>query len=372
MRPVLKPAMRRVWRDGSTLQLGLDPRRATVLSGLTPALLGTLDLLDGTRRSHEVLRDAAEVGGGEQAAAELVELLHDAGALDDASGALLCGGADERARMAPEHAALSLLHPAPGLARELLARRRRAHVRIIGAGRVGATVARLLAASGVGGISVEDPGILRPADLMPGGAIGAEIGVPRQLALAGIPEPLRPAVDLVLIAPIGSLEIPLADATALVADGVPHLVARVRELSGIIGPLVLPGRTCCLRCLHLHRSDRDPAWPMISAQLLGPERDEDPAAVSLCATVAGLACLQALEFLDAPPGSASGPDGWAAGNGGSAPATAGGTLELTLPDWRLRRRSWNVHPLCGCISAEPDSAPEVAGFALKMLAKSAS
>ena len=30
------------------------------------------------------------------------------------------------------------------------------------------------------------------------------------------------------------------------------------------------------------------------------------------------------------------------------PAAAGGTLELALPDWRWRRRSWRLHPQCGC------------------------
>jgi hypothetical protein len=30
------------------------------------------------------------------------------------------------------------------------------------------------------------------------------------------------------------------------------------------------------------------------------------------------------------------------------PAAAGGTLELVLPDWRWRRRSWRLHPQCGC------------------------
>jgi hypothetical protein len=42
--------------------------------------------------------------------------------------------------------------------------------------------------------------------------------------------------------------------------------------------------------------------------------------------------LQALAFLD----------------GGALPATAGGTLELVLPDWRWRRRSWQLHPDCEC------------------------
>jgi hypothetical protein len=35
-------------------------------------------------------------------------------------------------------------------------------------------------------------------------------------------------------------------------------------------------------------------------------------------------------------------------DGAGLPAAVGGTLELALPDWRWRRRSWQLHPACGC------------------------
>jgi hypothetical protein len=41
--------------------------------------------------------------------------------------------------------------------------------------------------------------------------------------------------------------------------------------------------------------------------------------------------LQALSFLD-----------------GEDPATIDGTLELYLPAWQVRRRSWPAHPNCPC------------------------
>ena len=31
------------------------------------------------------------------------------------------------------------------------------------------------------------------------------------------------------------------------------------------------------------------------------------------------------------------------------PATIEGSLEVTLPDWKLRRRSWHRHPECPCV-----------------------
>ena len=40
---------------------------------------------------------------------------------------------------------------------------------------------------------------------------------------------------------------------------IPHLPVRVRDGAGLVGPLVMPGVTSCLRCADLHRSDRDAA-----------------------------------------------------------------------------------------------------------------
>jgi hypothetical protein len=58
-------------------------------------------------------------------------------------------------------------------------------------------------------------------------------------------------------------------AAHLVASDVTHLPV---ELSGdrvSVGPLVVPGSTACLACVHAHRRDADPAWPQVAAQLVG-------------------------------------------------------------------------------------------------------
>src|SRR4051794_3854384 len=61
-RPLLKPALRRLWRDHETLQLGLAPPHAVVLAGLTAGDRSVLDLLDGTRHTDAVLDTAVEAG----------------------------------------------------------------------------------------------------------------------------------------------------------------------------------------------------------------------------------------------------------------------------------------------------------------------
>ena len=114
----------------------------------------------------------------------------------------------------------------------------------------------------------------------------------------------------------------------------PHLAAAASEAIGVVGPLVLPGNSACLRCLDLARAERDPAWPLILAQLAGQAGTDPPACDTVLATmVAAQAAAQALAFLD---------------QGASAAAVTNGTLELVLPGWQWRRRSWQTHPRCGC------------------------
>ena len=103
--------------------------------------------------------------------------------------------------------------------------------------------------------------------------------------------------------------------------------------SRVLGPLVVPGTSACLRCLDLSRSDRDPAWPLIIAQLASQAADPPACDAVLAGAVAAHAAAQALAFID---------------RGIGAVAVADGTLELVLPDWQWKRRSWPRHPRCGC------------------------
>ena len=296
MRPVLSPAARRLWRDPETLQLGQSPERAAVLCGLDERTRAALALLDGTRDRDQVLVAAALAGCPPERTALLLDLLDDAGLLEDAGTSL---------------GPLSLL--------SRLERER-------------------LAAAGVGSVDVLDDGATAPADSGLGAADLDDVGrsrgqAARERLRAGapslVPGPL-PHPDLVVLAPARS-EL-LDDARALVPAGTPHLLAEVRDTTGIVGPLVLPGRTACLRCLDLTRTDLDPDWPALSAQLAVPSRVRPACDAPLAVMVAAQAAMQVLALVD----------------GTVDPAAAGGTLELALPDWRWRRRSWRLHPQCGC------------------------
>ncbi len=57
-------------------------------------------------------------------------------------------------------------------------------------------------------------------------------------------------------------------AARLVAADTPHVPIELCGDRVTIGPLVVPGVTACLACLHAHRRAADPTWPLVAAQLL--------------------------------------------------------------------------------------------------------
>lgn len=345
MRPMLKPALRRIWRDQTTLQLGVDPELAVVIADLDRPSAQLLESLDGTRDTDGVLARARAIGVEPPRARRLLELLASSGVLDDGSAdrrPLTALDPVDRDRLAPDLASLSLGAGRIDGGASGLARRRRAAVVVHGAGRVGASVSSLLAAAGVGHVVVIDREPVRSADTSPGGLTPDTVGTARQDAARtamrrGAPgvrsdlPPGRPAPDAAVLAPTGP--VPQSVVEDLLRDGVPHLPATVRECTGIVGPLVLPGRSACLRCLDLHRTDRDPAWPHVAAQLATTH----PVAAAACdvvlaTVVAAQAALQILVLLD----------------GTSVPPAVDGTLETNVSDGRTRRRSWRAHHACGC------------------------
>lgn len=339
MRPVLNPSARRLWRDPHTLQLGLSPGRASVVTGIDPPLRAALDLLDGTRDREAVLTAAAGAGCSSDRLDALLDLLAGTGLLEDAGQDVTALAGLERAereRLSPDVASLALVRGDGGL--PALEHRRQSRVRVVGAGRVGAPLAASLALAGVGAVDVVDEAPARPEDAGVGGLGLQDVGrsrgeAAREQLHAAVPSLPRAAVDLpdlVVLAPArgGALD----EGRQLTLDGVPHLVAEVRDATGVVGPLVLPGRTACLHCLDLTRSDLDPAWPALAAQLAG-SRPREACDGPLALAVASQAAMQVLAVLD----------------GTTDPATLGGTLELVLPDYRWRRRSWSPHGDCGCV-----------------------
>lgn len=121
-------------------------------------------------------------------------------------------------------------------------------------------------------------------------------------------------------------------AGALLAADIPHLPIVLAGDRVVVGPLVVPGVTACLACLHARRTDADPRWPLVAAQLLGRERVPTDAGLVLEAAVLAARLLRAAST-------------------GPVSATA---LSVTLSCADVRR-VWHAHrPHADCLCRSPE------------------
>ncbi|MFG2064426.1 hypothetical protein ACGFIK_23750 [Micromonospora sp. NPDC048871] len=340
-RPTLLPGLSRLWRDRHTLQLGLDQDRAVLVEIADPRAAELLDLLDGRHSERQVVTGTRS---RTEHARTLLDALRAAGLVVPMHTLLpreLTG--PHRARLATEAAALALAAARlPGTPAQVLRRRLASRVTVTGTGPLGAAIAVALAQAGVGHVHPDLPGVVRPIDLVGTGIAAAEMGRPLGRAVrAAVARSApgtstgpqrRPRPDLVI-------QLGADRPAALLAAGhaqrrQPHLLVDLREAVPVIGPLVRPPDGPCLGCLDLHRTDRDPDWPALAAQLASRPATPSGTVGSLLAATA-LAVGEALLHLD-----------------GGTPETLGAAVELTSPG-NLRRRQWPPHPRCGCWRARP-------------------
>lgn len=337
-RPILVPALRRLWRDPCRLQLGTDPSRAVVLELADPASARLLDLLDGTRTEAGLIREAGHLGVPADEAIGLLTALRGAGLVLD-SHALFPGGMAEpaRRRLAGEASALARhADPAPAVR---LRRRGAAQVIVSGASQLVVPIASALVSSGVGHVDPDVSGVTRLTDAAPAGLLPADAHRPRGVAAAEALRRAAPEAVLGALRPgaasfavlVGFAAPAALTALAHAKRRLPHLAVTVRDGTAVIGPLVRPGQTPCLNCLDMHRRDRDPAWPTIAAQLYTTPDVTDPIAATTVLLAAGYAAAEVLAHID-----------------GGVPVTLGTTVEISGPG-QERHRPWTPHPGCGCL-----------------------
>lgn len=328
----LGPATRLLWRSPESVHFELGSR-GVVVEGLPPGLVGLLASRSVPAHLGEVRLHTDE----SQALAKLVQ----AGFLWTRAP----DGAEGDFRLAA---------PAPRLARELTATatrygeaaadvlhaRRAASVVVSGSTAVAVHLAALLAAAGVGRVSCSAAGSARLLHALPGGIEPDDEGTDLAVAAAAAISRAAPETNSLPLPPDErpDLTVLTADApidedrrAALHAARAPHLLVTSAVDYGVVGPLVVPGLTSCLRCADLHRRDRDPAWPALAAQLAVVPARGTATGAALATVIVGTAALQVLTFLD-----------------GGDPDCVEASLELHLPEWRLRRRSRPVHPDCEC------------------------
>ncbi len=218
-------------------------------------------------------------------------------------------------------------------------------VRVVGAGRLGTRTAHELVAAGVRTLYLADlPEPAAPREGRRTRPAPRRTDAPDRLdLLVSSLEEARPDVRVRrsrhFVHPEGhaaALTVVVADGPEpdrLVTDllreaGAPHLLVRCSGDEAVVGPLVVPGRTSCVRCADLARRDADPRWPWLLEQLTRLRIEPAP---SLLAWAGVTAAVQSLAFL--------------AGGGAE---TLGHTLELDAEQHTMRLRAWPVHAECPC------------------------
>ncbi|PWJ54846.1 bacteriocin biosynthesis cyclodehydratase domain-containing protein [Quadrisphaera granulorum] len=318
----LRPGLLTAWRSPGRLQLGVGAS-AHVLEGLTSADELVVDAL-GTGADVPSLEHLASLHGSPPGrTVALVEALAAIGALEEVPPSPAPAG-----------------QPGGGSLRG-------ACVAVLGASPTGRAVALGLAAAGTGTVLVEDEAPVTRADVGPGAFGLTDLGLPRGVAAARAVARHHPSTttqarelvrpDVVVLLASGAHDARTSE--PLVREEVVHLGVLQLGASAVVGPLVRPGATACLRCLDLHRTDRDPEWPRLLPQLSapagGPRRPEPPVLVGLTAAVA---VQQVVAHLL-----------------GHEPAALDATVEIDTAGG-FGVRPWSAHPGCGCSWAGLEAA----------------
>jgi bacteriocin biosynthesis cyclodehydratase domain-containing protein len=161
---------------------------------------------------------------------------------------------------------------------------------------------------------------------------------------AGLPAPLqrRPGprakgapVEVHVVVAVG--EPPRDALDERTEHAVPHLLLRFVEGRAVVGPFVTPGSSACLRCLDLHRTDTDPAWPLLREQYSRLTRHDradgvpEPVDAAMAAVATGWAVRDIAAHLF-----------------GRSPVTRSRTLTLSSDLVEVVLQDWPQRPDCGC------------------------
>lgn len=290
-RPRLRPEIPILWRTSTSVQLG----DRLVIPSVSRALVAWMTSLDGTSSTRTIIESLTIP---ETEARRLVRAMLAAGALDDAAripASVRWAPAAERPSAAGRFAATVAAYQDAHVAHSADAHRGRMRIGVLGESPLATRVRSCLG----------DAGLLRGD------------GRPDLTVLADSHHPDVPA-DF--------------DHPAMTR---PHMYVATHAERAVIGPLVVPGRTGCLRCRHLHRRDADPAWPVVAVQWAHALANLTslPTDPLLAGMAAHWAALLVRAWVDLP----------------DEPALWGGwCLDISLPLGDPQPRECPPHPLCGC------------------------
>lgn len=308
-RPWIRDDVPLAWRSDTLVELGYPPRAARV-DMVDRAHVSWLMSMHGDRTTDEVLDAGRASGLNPSTMHRLLRAALACGLLDDAAsapGPLRDAPLSMRDRITGDLSVVRQLHGADSS--RAIERRLDAEVAVHGDNPLAEAVTLALLDAGIGHVE-------RTPSTHSGSRRHRRASLRRSCeVLCGSAHPDAAS---------------LPDAMAL---DIPHIAVCAAGPRAVIGPMVVPGRTSCLRCRDLHLTDADPTWPRAAVQWSARRRVSTSA--SLARLAGAWAALQVLALVDAGPRAVSGP-------------TIDAAVIVTLPDASPIVEARPAHPLCGC------------------------
>ena len=231
-----------------------------------------------------------------------------------------------------------------GCTGDIAQRRSEVAISIHGAGRLGTTIALLLASSGVPHIRVHDERPVTGEDVTAWGASRIDIGMRRDRLCALLMERvnkgalnrqlhprMNPVRQLAVVVTDQSSDWPWLDpiaVDAMLESATPHIVATMAHSASRWTNVITPGQNACTRCEYQRLVDLDEQWPIITAQLRNRQ--------ALDLASASLVLLTATHVVGTI-------HRWL-----SNESDESGMHTIGWPDLTKTFTPWIVHPSCGC------------------------
>jgi len=342
-RPHLAPGIPVLWRDAQHVQIGLHPLLSMILKA--PLAIPLLKLCDGRTTFDEIVHQLASTGAlKDHCERTLTQLMQNRLMLNLSNNehALPSGGLTA---ISHNDAPRILMQREMAGTRSDSSRRSQTAIHIHGLGRLGMTVTSTLASAGFVNMRLHDSRNVTAQDVTTFGASRIDVGHRRDFVALQIIERVQAGVTARNHAlkhrPERELHVYLPDAVAdypwfdyrlgqeCMSRDVPHLVGTLAQRSALVTSVIKPGKTGCLRCLHLHNADHDHTWPLLNAQLVGRSAP-DLSPIGLVVQTAMLIVEQVSRWVD---------DG----------TTSENRIEcFGWPNQRVGVLINNPHPDCGC------------------------
>ncbi|USR79758.1 hypothetical protein [Arcanobacterium pinnipediorum] len=276
----IKPGLPVVWRETDQIQIGLDPRSAVILNGLTAQELHFVDSLSASHSDIDLSIRARTHDVSLERARSIIAMLERSGVLTRETAA----SADSAAHLR--------LH------NRISQSRQRAHVVFPRGDYLSTAAAVILRDAGITALSCRDTSMVGSQDHR---LLATDyLGIPRYLAFRSAlnlttdsPEVLQPPT---VVVETGSYSLNPAHSAQWLSAGIPIVHGWVEEIDVVVGPTTIAHESACTSCIYLHRCDVDPAWSRLAMQMFG--RPDIRADLSSMELGAALIAREVLALID--------------------------------------------------------------------------